>query len=182
MKCVVRRGLGTGLPLAAMLATTAGAQQARATLHYGVPAERAATPAPSRATPGRITLSLERVTLRDALDTIAKESGVNVSYSSDVVPVARRVSIHVQNATVGEALDSALAGTGVVARVWSATQIVLEVPPHAERRAPHADAAGRVTDAESGAPVDRARVTVVNPLVTLAELARLIITARQPLV
>ena len=160
MKCVVRRGLGTGLPLAAMLATTAGAQQARATLHYGVPAERAATPAPSRATPGRITLSLERVTLRDALDTIAKESGVNVSYSSDVVPVARRVSIHVQNATVGEALDSALAGTGVVARVWSATQIVLEVPPHAERRAPHADAAGRVTDAESGAPVDRARVTV----------------------
>ena len=160
MKCVVRRGLGTGLPLAAMLATTAGAQQARATLHYGAPAERAATTAPSRATPGRITLSLERVTLRDALDTIAKESGVNVSYSSDVVPVARRVSIHVQNATVGEALDSALAGTGVVARVWSATQIVLEVPPHAERRAPHADAAGRVTDAESGAPVDRARVTV----------------------
>ena len=160
MKCVVRRGLRTGLPLAAMLATTAGAQPPRAALHYGAPAERAATPATSRATPGRLTLSLERVTLRDALHTIAKESGVNVSYSSDVVPVARRVSIHVRNATVGEALDSALAGTGVVARVWSATQIVLEVPPNVERRAPHADGAGRVTDAESGAPVDRARVTV----------------------
>jgi hypothetical protein len=144
MKCVVRRGVRTGLALPAMLAATASAQQPRAALHYGAPAERAAMPA-------RITHSLERVTLRDALHTIAKESGVNVSYSSDVVPVTRRVSVHVRNATVGEALDSALAGTGVVARVWSATQIVLEAPGNAERGAPaHADAAGRVTDAESG--------------------------------
>jgi outer membrane receptor protein involved in Fe transport len=112
--------------------------------------------------PGRITLSLDRVTLREALHTIAKESGVSVSYSSDVVPVARRVSVHVRDATVGEALDSALAGTGVIARVWSATQIVLEAAePNAARAMPtHADAAGRVTDAESGSPVERARVTV----------------------
>lgn len=162
MQGVVRGGVLIGLQVSAVLAVRASAQQPHAALRYDGLAERAAAPGvAARATPSRITLSLDRVTLREALHVITRESGVSVSYSSDVVPVDRRVSVHVRNATVGEALDSALAGTGVVARIWSATQIVLEAPPHAVRATPErADAAGRVTDAESGAPVDRARVTV----------------------
>ena len=162
MKWIVGGSTVIGIQLAAVFALTAGAQQPRAAFRYRRPAERTAAPAASRPMPGRITLSLDRVTLREALHTIAKESGVSVSYSSDVVPASRRVSMHVRNATVGEALDSALAGTGVIARVWSATQIVLEAAEaNAAPATPtHADAAGRVTDAESGSPVDRARVTV----------------------
>jgi outer membrane receptor protein involved in Fe transport len=158
MKCVVGGGIAIGL----LLAVRAGAQQKQPSPHYGGTAERTTVPAASRATPSRATLSVDGVTLREALRVIAKEWGKSVSYSSDVVPVTRRVSVHVRNAAVGEALDSALAGTGVVARVWSATQIVLEpAAPNATRATPeHADAVGRVTDAESGAPVDRARVTV----------------------
>jgi hypothetical protein len=153
MQWVVRRGVVVALQAAVVLAGCARAQQPRAALHYGGSAERAAAPAAAdRATPSRLTLSLDRVTLREALHVIAKEGSVTVSYSSDVVPVDRRVSVHVRNGTVGEALDSALAGTRVVARVWSATQIVLESAPNAARATPErADAAGRVTDAESGA-------------------------------
>src|SRR6185312_8889748 len=164
MKWIVGGSTVIGIQLAAVFALTAGAQQPRAAFRYRRPAERTAAPAASRPMPGRITLSLDRVTLREALHTIAKESGVSVSYSSDVVPASRRVSVHVRNATVGEALDSALAGTGVIARVWSATQIVLEAAEaNAAPATPaHADAAGRVTDGSfrlTGVSVGPHRVT-----------------------
>lgn len=159
MRRHVRHSVVIALAAAMPLAPTVGAQQPRAALRYGGPPEHAAAPAaPAR----RITVSLDRVALRDALAAIAKQSGVSLSYSTDAVPVTRRVSVHLRNATITEALDSALAGTGIVAHAWSATQIVLAPDPRraATDTSAQARAAGHVTDAESGAPIDRARIVV----------------------
>lgn len=163
MRGIVRRCTALGIVALAMAATRTPAQQTGAALHYGgaAPAAAAAPLGEAREAPRRITLALEGVTLGQALRAIATESGVRVAYSSTVVPVGRRVSLHVRNATASDALDSALAGTGVVARLWSATQVVLErAERSADTTADRAGARGRVTDAETGAPVDHGRITV----------------------
>ncbi|HEX6815952.1 MAG TPA: hypothetical protein VF102_09785, partial [Gemmatimonadaceae bacterium] len=69
MKCVVGGGIAIGL----LLAVRAGAQQKQPSPHYGGTAERTTVPAASRATPSRATLSVDGVTLREALRVIAKE-------------------------------------------------------------------------------------------------------------
>ena len=153
------RHLALGATLAALSAIPVATQQPGAALRYD--GAGAAQLGVGRDAPRRITLALDRVALGDALRAIASESGVRVAYSNTVVPVRRRVSVHVRNATASEALDSALAGTGIVAHAWSPTQVVLEPAVRApDTTAGRAEATGRVVDAETGAGIDHARIVV----------------------
>src|SRR5690242_1400027 len=87
------RASAQGSDAAAAGAGTAGATQ-------GVPPQprpRAPNAAPLEQ---RVTLSLDDVTLNAALQALVAKTGVKLIYSARVVPLDRRVSLTVQDATV----------------------------------------------------------------------------------
>ena len=59
-----------------------------------------------------VTLKLEGVPLKDALDALARQSGVRIAYSGRVVPLDRPVSVQLAAVRVEAALDTLLHGTG----------------------------------------------------------------------
>jgi len=72
-----------------------------------------------------LSLDVGDVDLRSALDRIAADARVRVSYSPEVVPVARRVCLSFQQTTLGDVLVTLLDGSGVAPVVIGADQIVL---------------------------------------------------------
>ncbi|HET9453015.1 MAG TPA: TonB-dependent receptor [Gemmatimonadaceae bacterium] len=72
-----------------------------------------------------ITLHARDVALREALDRVAALARVRISYSGDVVPLDRRVSVAREGASVGEVLLELLAGLPVAASVVGSDHIVL---------------------------------------------------------
>src|SRR2546427_9877664 len=60
-----------------------------------------------------VTLALERVSLKAALDAVARQTGVRIAYSRRVVPLDRPVSVQLDAVRVEAALDTLLHGTGV---------------------------------------------------------------------
>jgi len=113
-------------------------------------------------TPALVTLDMTAVHLRAVLDEIARQSGVHLYYSRSDVPVDQSVSLAVRAVTVTDALQHALAGTGVVIRVWSSNQIVLKRDPSSAPR--HVRRLGvlhgRVSDAKTGVAIAGAQVSV----------------------
>lgn len=72
-----------------------------------------------------ISIHLTSVPIEVALRTVATEGDVRLAYSSDVLPTARRVSIHRDAASVGDVLREVLRGTGLRAVTAGAGQIVV---------------------------------------------------------
>src|SRR3982074_1455280 len=70
-----------------------------------VPVRAAQTPPPLDRT---VTLALDRVSLKDALDEVARQTGVRIAYSRRVVPLDRPVAVQ---------LD-AVPGAGAAAPGW----------------------------------------------------------------
>ena len=64
-----------------------------------------------------LTIALERVSLKDALDAVARRAGVRIAYSRRVVPLERWVSVRLDAVPVRVALDRLLQGTGAVPTV-----------------------------------------------------------------
>lgn len=64
-------------------------------------------------------------TLKNILDDISKRFDVNISYSSNHVPLQKKVSVNLENVTLAEALETILEGTGVN-YVEVGSQIVLK--------------------------------------------------------
>ena len=60
-----------------------------------------------------VTLALERVSLKAALDALARQTGLRIAYSRRVVPLDRPVSVQLDAVRVEAALDTLLHGTGV---------------------------------------------------------------------
>jgi iron complex outermembrane receptor protein len=93
------------------------------------------TAAPSgRAWPGPLgkTLSLRarELSLRDALDRIAAQVRIRLSYSGEAVPLDRRVCLRFDAVTLGDALTSVLGGLPVRLVPLGADHVVLApVPP-----------------------------------------------------
>src|SRR6266567_6313110 len=87
-----------------------------------VPAGAAQAPPPLDRT---VTLALDRVSLKDALDEVARQTGVRIAYSRRVVPLDRPVSVQLDAVRVEAALDSLLYGTGVAPTVDRTGQILL---------------------------------------------------------
>lgn len=113
----------------------------------------------------RLTLDLDDVSLRDALKTISSRSGVSLVYAASSLPLDRRVTLHLRDATVRDALREALRGTDVDVRESSNGQLMLVrraerdetlLPPEF---AP-GSITGRVTDSASRVAVVRAMVSI----------------------
>ena len=76
-----------------------------------------------------VTLALERVSLKTALDQVARQAGVRIAYSRRVVPLDRPVSAQLEGVPVRVALDTLLQGTGAVPTLDRTGQILLTDPP-----------------------------------------------------
>lgn len=107
-----------------------------------------------------ISLDLRRVSLREALTTIAAKARVTLIYTSRVVPLDRTVSARLRNSTVQAALDSVLTGTEVEARS-AGEQIILSKRQRANDAASgDGTIYGRVTDTLTSRPLRGAVVSV----------------------
>src|SRR5256885_14987006 len=114
-----------------------------------------------------VTLTLEGVPLKDALDAVARQTGVRIAYSGRVVPLDRPVSVQLAAVRVEAALDTLLHGTGVASTLDGTGQILL-VADRSVRRAVQQSGSisGTVRDSTTGAPVADAVVTVVGTVFT----------------
>src|SRR5213083_2788245 len=111
-----------------------------------------------------VTLALERVPLKAALDAVARQTGVRIAYSRRVVPLDRPVSVQLAAVRVETALDTLLHGTGVAQTVDRTGQILLITNADRPKRRPRqsGSVAGAVRDAASGAPLPGATVTIAG--------------------
>ena len=78
-----------------------------------------------------VTVRFDDMPLGLALHLIAHEGNLRLSYSSDVVPVARRISVSRERAPVGEVLRDALVNTNVDPVVTPSGYVVLVRNPQA---------------------------------------------------
>jgi TonB-dependent starch-binding outer membrane protein SusC len=114
-----------------------------------------------------VTLRLEGVPLKDALDAVARQTGVRIAYSGRVVPLDRPVSVELAAVRVAAALDTLLHGTGVASTLDRTGQILLVADRSTGRAASQTGSiSGTVRDSSSGAPVTDALVTVVGTAFT----------------
>ena len=126
-----------------------------------------APPPPASLTPldRTVTLLLDRVPLKDALDEVSRQSGVRIAYSRRVVPLDRPVSVQLAAVRVEAALDSLLHGTGVSPAMDRTGQILLVTDGDRSHRPPPrqtGSVAGSVRDADTGGPLAAARVSLVG--------------------
>jgi TonB-dependent starch-binding outer membrane protein SusC len=73
-------------------------------------------------------LDVERVHLQAALETLARSSGVAFAYSPSRLPADARVTCACRKASVAEALDRLLAGTGFTFREADGQVVLVPVP------------------------------------------------------
>ena len=110
-----------------------------------------------------VTLALDRVPLKDALDELVRQTGVRIAYSRRVVPLDRPVSVQLDAVRVEAALDSLLYGTGVAPTVDRTGQILLITDRDGSNRSSQTGSiAGTVKDGDTGGPITAATVTVVG--------------------
>lgn len=111
----------------------------------------------------RISIQLRAVPLKEALRAIARESGVALFYNDRDIPLEKRVTIAVSEATVAESLRLALHGTALIARVTPAG-ILIEAPRGAPAPASGGDTtgsiSGSVTDSTTGEAIVGATITL----------------------
>src|SRR5437870_2366707 len=73
----------------------------------------------------RIAVHIRDAALRDAIDRVAAVASIRISYSGEVLPLDRRVSLPRDTTTVGEALGTLLRGYPVQAVAIGSDHIVL---------------------------------------------------------
>lgn len=102
-----------------------------------------------------VNVRVNDATVRDALDKVAAQAHLELSYSSDLLPVGRRVCLALERVPVGAVLESLLSGSGLRPIVLGAAQVVL-----APSRAPVVAAATpREPVARRASVLDRVVVT-----------------------
>src|SRR5437588_1943914 len=110
-----------------------------------------------------VTLTLEGVPLKDALDAVARQTGVRIAYSGRVVPLDRPVSVQLAAVRVEAALDTLLLGTGVASALDRTGQILLVTDRSAGGAARQVGSiVGAVSGGPTGTPLSGARVTLVG--------------------
>src|SRR5438128_10364748 len=131
----MRRAASVLLAFLAVLATSAAAQVVEL-----APADRAPRflyASSARATPvaveprnipmlgRRVTLQLEGVPLRQALDAISRQSGLRLFYSKDLLPLDQVVRIQAEDLTVAAVLTEVLFDTDVDVLLGPSNQAAL---------------------------------------------------------
>jgi len=110
-----------------------------------------------------VTIALERVSLKNALDEVARRAGVRIAYSRRVVPLERSVSVRLDAVPVRVALDRLLQGTGAMPTVDGTGQILLvSDAPDGRARRQTGSIVGTVRDAATNTPLLNARVALVG--------------------
>ncbi len=106
-----------------------------------------------------VSIDLQNVPLATALKEISSKTGVHFSYSKEIVPVDRQVSVQVRNVTVEDAINETLAGTNLSWIPMKENQVVITQtkndPPG------QGTIKGRVVD-QNGNPVQFANVLIVG--------------------
>src|SRR5256886_13834248 len=114
-----------------------------------------------------VTLTLEGAPLKDALDAVARQTGVRIAYSGRVVPLDRPVSVQLAAVRVEAALDPVLAGSGVGSPLGGTGQILVGAARSGGRAVQQSGSSpGTVRGSTTGAPVADAVVTVVGTVFT----------------
>src|SRR2546421_12687334 len=105
------------IPFAGMLVVVTAPVRSQQAAHAASPFDRT------------VTLTLEGVPLKDALDALARQSGVRIAYSGRVVPLDRPVSVQLAAVRGETAPDTLLHGTGVASTLHRTRQILLGTDP-----------------------------------------------------
>ncbi|MBX6333292.1 MAG: TonB-dependent receptor, partial [Gemmatimonadaceae bacterium] len=111
-----------------------------------------------------ISFDVENVSLREALDSLANQSGVVVAYRrSDVAGVPVRITVHARRETLQSIYAKLLRNTGLLVRCTKTGQLYLDSDPAGGAADPSPAARtlrGVVTDAVTHAPVAGATITI----------------------
>lgn len=73
-----------------------------------------------------ITVRIENNTLKQVFEKIEKQSSYVFSYSDEILPRQKRVSVNLQNVPVSKVLDQALAGTNLSYQIISSKSIIIK--------------------------------------------------------
>ncbi len=107
-----------------------------------------------------VTVHLRDVSLAQALRTLEALGGVRVSFSSDIVPVTKQVSVDLDDGTLREAFRRVLEGTGLEVLVQAGDHLVLVKAPSDPVQG--GTVTGRVTDAKTQQPIAGASVALAS--------------------
>lgn len=110
----------------------------------------------------RLALDLQNTSLKQALTEITMGSGLTLWYSDDILPRHTKVHLRADNITVIAALTDVLLDTGVDVVFSSDGTASLVRRPRPSRSALQGTVQGRVTDAETSAPIPNVLVTLAN--------------------
>lgn len=119
--------------------------------------------AASSAVEQRITLRLVDVLLPRALEDIAREAGLTLGYSPDLLPTNHRVSLDVHQQPAADVLEAALRGTKVGVRTLRQGHVTLvrrTMPSILDEAMTTGAIAGRVTSSDTGAGLAGASVSI----------------------
>jgi len=122
------------------------------------------TPGNTATTDARVTVRLQNVPLRSALETIARQAGLSPGYSADLHVMSMRVSLNVKNVPVADAFEQVLRGTGVAATIQPNGYVVFTRQGGTARAT--AVVRGRVTDATTKQPVTGVTVAIRSQKLT----------------
>ncbi len=116
-----------------------------------------------------VSVHVASVSIEQAIDAIAHQAKLKVSYSRDVVPTGQIVSLDLDDVPAVEALRAALRGTSVIATVVGPRSVVLTARNGSETDLPGAAqpgggvVTGRVIDAGTHVPLDQVSIRVEGP-------------------
>jgi len=108
----------------------------------------------------RLSLQLERVTIKQALTEITRQTGLFLAYSDDVLPPDTRISLHTDGITLAGALDDVLSDTGLNVVFSPNGQATLVKRPRGAIQV--GMVGGYVTDSTTGRPIVGAVVTITE--------------------
>ena len=159
-------------PVVLLLALLALAGPARAQDEYATTEKRGAAPLASVSAVDlnlsklnqAISLRLSEVPLRQALQHVSRQSGIQLIYHEPLVAaIDRKVSVAREDVTVLEALYDVLRGTGLRVHLTPSGRLVIASRTELEdARRQTGSIAGRVTDAATGGPLPGANVVLVG--------------------
>ena len=112
----------------------------------------------------RVSLTLIDVPLGDAVHAIARQAGLDLTYSTELIPTGARVSLRADDITVVAALTDVLVDAGLDVELTGTTRMALVrrwAAASAERRVQGgATIAGQVTDGALKAPLSQVTVRI----------------------
>jgi len=106
----------------------------------------------------RVTVDVERVSLKSALQTIARQAGLRLFGGKEVLDERASVSLHLRDVPVDEAFAKALSGTGLQAEISRGS--VALVPVDEREATAQGIVSGKVIDANTKQPLRGALVTL----------------------